>query len=193
MSAVYHIVISRISALLLLLACSGVADALLGTFSLRCGGYSGVSTPLQNDLYATIEYNDFLPHPNPDIEAPDVVCLCMDCLRKSEKEGLEVCFNFSSDYLKAPFGGSLDRFIQHANNPIFASLVKCTEWEIISIGPVIAGTNTRGAMQTVLMDVKQPEYRRFLWTLQRERRPPRQNCWLVHECLFVKNAYQLTI
>ena len=35
--------------------------------------------------------------------------------------------------------------------------------------------------------------RRFLWTLQQERRPPRQNCWLVHEVLFIKNAFALTL
>lgn len=34
--------------------------------------------------------------------------------------------------------------------------------------------------------------RRFLWTLQQETRPPRQDCWLVHEVLFMKNAFQLT-
>jgi hypothetical protein len=35
--------------------------------------------------------------------------------------------------------------------------------------------------------------RRFLWTLQQERRPPRQDCWLIHEVLFIKNAYALTL
>ncbi len=34
--------------------------------------------------------------------------------------------------------------------------------------------------------------RRFLWTLQKELRPPRQNCWLVHEVLFTKNAIHQT-
>jgi hypothetical protein len=29
----------------------------------------------------------------------------------------------------------------------------------------------------------------FIWTLQKERRPPRQNCWLVHEVLFRQNAW----
>ena len=33
---------------------------------------------------------------------------------------------------------------------------------------------------------------RYLWTLQKERRPPRQDCWLVHEVLFTKNAFQQT-
>jgi hypothetical protein len=41
---------------------------------------------------------------------------------------------------------------------------------------------------------QQPEEGRlFLWTLQQERRPPRQDCWLVHEVLYVKNAYLQTL
>lgn len=35
--------------------------------------------------------------------------------------------------------------------------------------------------------------RRFLWTLMREMRPPRHNCWLIHECIFVENAYAITL
>jgi hypothetical protein len=34
--------------------------------------------------------------------------------------------------------------------------------------------------------------RRFLWTLQKEIRPPRQNCWLVHEVLCTQNAMHQT-
>jgi hypothetical protein len=32
----------------------------------------------------------------------------------------------------------------------------------------------------------------FLWTMQKERRPPRQNCWLVHEVLHKRNAFLQT-
>lgn len=35
--------------------------------------------------------------------------------------------------------------------------------------------------------------RTFLWTLQQERRPPRQGCWIIHEVIYVKNAFQLTL
>ena len=28
--------------------------------------------------------------------------------------------------------------------------------------------------------------------MQQERRPPRQGMWLVHECIFVENAFALT-
>lgn len=34
--------------------------------------------------------------------------------------------------------------------------------------------------------------RRFLWTVQKEVRPPRQHCWLVHEVLFTQNAIHQT-
>jgi hypothetical protein len=153
---------------------------------------------LHLQLSSAIEYDGMLPRPNPDFVAMDVVHLCMGTLMdKGNKndEGLKVCFEFSSDFLQAPFSGKLDAFIQHAKNPVFASLVQCTHYEILSIGPIIPGTSTRGAMQTCLMAVRSPgsEERRFLWTLQKERRPPRQHCWLVHEVLFVKNAFQLTL
>ncbi|CAB9525195.1 expressed unknown protein [Seminavis robusta] len=137
-----------------------------------------------------------LPYPNPELDAMDVVQLCMETLMKDDNHGLLVCFDFSSDFLQAPFGGQLEKFIQHANNPIFASLVQCTKYDILSVGPLIKGTNTRGDMQTCLMQVHSDNTvtasRRFLWTLQKERRPPRQNCWLVHEVLSVTYAFQLT-
>jgi hypothetical protein len=42
-------------------------------------------------------------------------------------------------------------------------------------------------------ELKDDASRQFLWTLQKERRPPRQDCWLVHEVLFVKNAFSQTL
>ena len=137
---------------------------------------------------APIEYNDFLPCPNPDVGAVDVVHICMDALMSSD-DGLEVCFNFGTGTLQKSFDPE-----QWASNPSFKSLLECTSYEIASVGNEIPGSNTRGAMQTVLMDVQSPESRdkRFLWTLQRERRPPRQNCWLVHEVLFTDMAFQQT-
>ena len=108
-------------------------------------------------------------------------------MNKSNNEGLEVCFNFSNDFLQAPFRGKLEKFIAHANNPVFASLAKCSKYEIVSSGPVSAGNQMRGSMQTFLMDVQAQNSadRRFLWTMEKERRPPRQDCWLVREVLFI--------
>jgi hypothetical protein len=92
-------------------------------------------------------------------------------------------------------GGSLEKFRQYATNPVFGYLVNCDDWEALSIGPVIQGTPTRGHMQTVLMAAKKgaEERRTFLWTLQQERRPPLQGCWIIHEVLYVKNAFALTL
>jgi hypothetical protein len=42
-------------------------------------------------------------------------------------------------------------------------------------------------------DPNAPTPRRFLWTLQQERRPPLQNCWMIHEVLYTKNAFQQTM
>ena len=139
-----------------------------------------------------------LPQPSPELSAEDIVHICMDSLAKNDEPranaGLEVCFDFSSDRCRAALGGSLENFINFASNPIFASMVNAKEWNVVSVGPVIAGSQTRGAMKTVLIDLK-PESgrdRRFLWTLQQERRPPRQGCWIVHECIFVENAFAMT-
>lgn len=146
-----------------------------------------------------LEYDDFLPNPNPSMEPRDVLSACMNTLLDRQDAGLEVCFNFSSDRCRAALGGSLERFAEYATNPVFGYLVQCCDYEIINVGPVIKGTPTRGDMQTILMEAKQNDEtgddfaRRFLWTFQKERRPPRQNCWVVHEVIYVKNAFQLTI
>ena len=98
---------------------------------------------------------------------------------------------------QAALGGSIEAFRDYATNPVFSHLVNCRGWKLVSVGPVIEGTPTRGAMQTVLIDVvadpTDDPPRQFLWTLQRERRPPRQGCFLVHECIYVRNAYDLTL
>lgn len=147
---------------------------------------------------SVVEYNDFLPAPDPAFDAPGVLAACMDAMLEREEDGLELCWRFSSDRCRAALGGSFERFSEYATNPVFAYLVKCCSYDILNIGPVISGTLTRGDMQTILMDAKQSDDkveehpRRFLWTFQKERRPPRQDCWVVHEVIYVKNAYSLT-
>jgi hypothetical protein len=141
-----------------------------------------------------------LPQPGPEIIPEDVVSLCMDYLQHNREPvinaGLQVCFNFSSDSCRAANGGNLEAFMAYASNPTFRVLVNNKEWKVLSVGPEIAGTNTRGAMKTVLISVKPANERihekKFLWTLIKERRPPRQGFWLVHECISVDNAYSLT-
>jgi hypothetical protein len=43
-----------------------------------------------------------------------------------------------------------------------------------------------------VMDAEEDGKKTFLWTLQKERRPPRQDCWLVHEVLYKRNAFLQT-
>ncbi|KAG7374734.1 hypothetical protein IV203_013829 [Nitzschia inconspicua] len=43
-----------------------------------------------------------------------------------------------------------------------------------------------------IMDPEDDGKKTFLWTLQKERRPPRQDCWLVHEVLYKRNAFLQT-
>lgn len=143
----------------------------------------------------------FLPTPRPEIEFNEVVNICLTSLQQNNEPyvnaGLEVCFNFSSDRTRAAFGGGGDKlvkFIEYAQNPTFGCMIGLKEWDVLSVGPEIAGTNIRGAMRTVLTNVLPMEGRekRFLWTLQKERRPPRAGCWLIHELLFVDMAFELT-
>lgn len=142
-----------------------------------------------------VEYNDFLPIPNPSLSGPDVVAACMDTMLNGNRdEGLEVCYHFSSDRCRAAQGGSLENFRSYADNPTFGFLIECDAWKKVSTGPVIRGTQHRGSMQTVLMSAQKTEDERtFLWTLQQERRPPLEGCWMVHEVLYVDNAFLQTV
>jgi len=140
--------------------------------------------------------------------------------QQHQRPGLEICYNFSSDSCRMANGGSLESFLQHANNPVFQCMVDCDLWEIVNVGSIIKGTQTRGDMQTVLVHVvpnktkptiegallttsrvtktkkTKPIHRNnrtFLWTLMKERRPPRQGHFLVHECIAVDNAFAHTL
>ncbi len=176
-----------------------------------------------------------LPHANMTTE--DVATSCMDALQQNNNPRrnacLEVCFDFSSDRCHAALGGILDDFILFATNPTFRSMINVNEYVVLNVGPLIAGTRTRGAMQMVLIKVTPTngDDRMFLWyvsynigawskatsssgrnvittyliphskyfsdvapirTMQQECRPPRQGLWLIHECIFVDNAFALT-
>mmetsp|Transcript_8512 Transcript_8512/g.12780 ORF Transcript_8512/g.12780 Transcript_8512/m.12780 type:complete len:122 (-) Transcript_8512:986-1351(-) len=103
--------------------------------------------------------------------------------------------DYSSDRNRAAQGGSFDEFITYASNPTFSTMVNAKEYSIENVGAYIKGTNTRGAMQTVLVKVQplKGEERSFLWTMAQERRPPRQGLWLVHECVNLENAIGLNL
>ena len=149
-----------------------------------------------------------IPTSNDSMTPEEVVTTCMRYLqgkgeltRTQELAGLETCYNFSSDSCRVANGGSLESFLQRANNPVFQTMVGCARWEVVNVGPEIAATPTRGSMQTVLVSVvprvdesgSQRNDRQFLWTIVKERRPPRQGHCLVHECVAVENAFAHTL
>jgi hypothetical protein len=167
-------------------------EILRGSLTFNAGGIA----TLEETQTFTINPNCIeLPTGNADIIPEEVVNFCMNYLQANDEprpnSGLEVCFNFSSDSCRAANGGCLESFLQHALNPVFQSNVDCHSWEVLSVGSEISGTITRGAMKTVLVKVVQKKGarelndRKFLWTMMKERRPPRQGFWLVHECIAV--------
>lgn len=171
-----------------------------------------------------------LPTSNEFSTPEEIVSMCMTCLEGADdggsgtsRAGLEICYNFSSDSCRMANGGSLESFFRNANNPVFQTMVDCDRWEVLNVGAEIPGTNTRGAMKTVLVHVvparknkstntgggttdtttttntnsgsqqhQERKDRRFLWTFMKERRPPRQGHFLVHECIAVDNAFAHT-
>ena len=143
-----------------------------------------------------------LPTSNDYITPEEVVTTCMSNLQRNGRAGLEICYNFSSDACRMGQGGTLESFLQHVNNPVFQSMVDCARWEIENVGTEIPATPTRGSMQTVLVYVvprvaadesAQRNDRKFLWTIMKERRPPRQGHCLVHECIALGSAFDQTI
>mmetsp|Transcript_3468 Transcript_3468/g.8346 ORF Transcript_3468/g.8346 Transcript_3468/m.8346 type:complete len:228 (+) Transcript_3468:209-892(+) len=186
------------------------------SFSTNSNRISGSSGAI---FVGGLEYSDFdelddtsgkltasLPTSNELSTPEEIVSMCMTSLKDGETEraGLEICYNFSSDSCRMANGGSLESFLQYANNPVFQSMVHCDRWEVVNVGSEIPGTNTRGAMKTVLVHVvprKKPEVqheqqrndRKFLWTFVKERRPPRQGHFLVHECIAVDNSFAHTL
>ena len=164
-----------------------------------------------------------LPSPNALYDQSEVVAICMDRLCENDwpkpNSGLEICFRFSGDMCRAAVGGSLETFLAFANNPTFASMVNAEAWAADEAS-FIEGTQTRGAMATVsrtavsffvityrVLRCRTIESqvlvrvvprgaeveRRFLWTLQQQRRPRLQGCWLIHECLALEKAIYKTL
>ena len=142
--------------------------------------------------------DDSVPQPDPIYSDEAVVALCMNALGRNDDPipdaGLRTCWNFSSDMCRAAVGGSLADFLKYARNPTFAQLVDHESWSG-KLGNRIPATQTRGALTTNMVTVQtnRGQERKFLWTLQQQRRPPDQGCWLVHECLYVENAIEQTL
>jgi hypothetical protein len=86
------------------------------------------------------------------------------------------------------------------NSPVFSTMVNCAAYELESDTlTLIPGTATRGAMAKCVVVVTPSTSafasgpRRFLWTLQQERRPPRAGEWLLYEVIAIDNAIMQTL
>ena len=169
---------------------SSAADAAAGGSSSAADAAAGGSSAADAD--------DGVPRPDPLYSDAAVVALCMNALGRNDAPradaGLETCWNFSSGMCRAAVGGSLAAFRAYARNPTFASLVNHASWDGAP-GNRIAGSQTRGEMATTMVTVITADgaTRKFLWTLQQERRPPLAGCWLVYECLAVDRAFTQTL
>jgi hypothetical protein len=156
---------------------------------------------------AAHDADDELPTPDPDLPPLRIVMHCMDQLKAADitsmQRACECNWAFSNHMLRGVFGGSLETFCKWAReNPTFTCMVGCFGYTIEQDTVVeIAATPTRGAMFKVVVTVQPSRLirgmglrppRRYLWTLQCERRPPLLDCWLLQEVLAVDRAIELT-
>ena len=139
----------------------------------------------------------FITFPSRDYAPTEVLQMCMDGLMENNEPysnaGIEICWNFSSDQCRAAHQGSFEKFIEFAT-PAFSHMANAEGWTLHSKGALIEGTATRGPMQSFLVSVVSKsgmEERNVHWVLQRERRPPNQDCWLIQECRSSEKSTQI--
>jgi len=142
--------------------------------------------------------------PSPEIHPFDVVKACHVALKYNDQplpnSGFATCFAFADSMCRATAGPrnqktTLEDFIRYANNPTFGSMKNMRSYDFLGDINIIAGSPTRGALATQLVEIETQDgrMRKFLWTLQQQRRPPLQGCWLVRECLATERAYYQTL
>ena len=95
--------------------------------------------------------------------------------------------------VRANWNGDVDEFVrEEKHNP--NGLANCDWWETEEESfTLIAATPTRGSICKCVVAVKCRDAipmaeRRFLWTLQQERRPPQQGVWLIANVLAMDRA-----
>jgi hypothetical protein len=156
-----------------------------------------------SDAVALQEPSELPAGPSPDLSPHDVVIACIvasqendsleEVARAGVDWGLRYQWRFFNGMTRANWNGDVDEFMQEChNNP--SGIVNCawfeTEEETIS---VIAATPTRGAICKMVVHVRCRDgrpmpSRKFLWTLQQERRPPQVGCWLISSVLALDRA-----
>ena len=154
--------------------------------------------------------------PSPDLTPQDVVrCLCMGLKFANVPnvgDGLRRVYHFTTYECRAAltsrkgYKSGPERFVKFAE---MWALPGCVSFQLVSEPTIIPGTQTRGAMASVAVDVvetlafrhksgfervgsadesvgpgeeaNEPSTRteRYLFTLQQERRPPLTGCWMV--------------
>ncbi|KAG8469067.1 hypothetical protein KFE25_007585 [Diacronema lutheri] len=151
------------------------------------------------------------PHPN--LGPSDVVrTLCLALQHNNvprERAGLSRLYDFCTfearSALTARQGArTRERFEQYAHSPAFAELVNSAHHHVAP-ATIIPGTQTRGALATVIVSVEgfaadgsrgglpgeaaDVAPKRFRWLLQQERRPPHEGCWFVNEVVALEQWF----
>ena len=89
----------------------------------------------------------------------------------------------------------MERFVEYASSPAFSCIVNCRDFEV-SLPRITPGTQTRGPMATVMVQVRgwqddgsEEEGQRVRWTLEEQRRPPLSGCWMVREVIAMQDWF----
>ncbi|EKX32478.1 hypothetical protein GUITHDRAFT_148590 [Guillardia theta CCMP2712] len=160
----------------------------------------------QRDGDSLVHVSKLPMEPSPEFSAEEVMYYILEGLKHNDfpeiDAGLKRCFAFSNNMCRSAVGGddsraggtTVEHFIKYASNPTFQSLVRCEKYEREDMN-FLPSSPTRGALATQIAHIttKNGDKRRFLWTLEQERRPPQQGCWLIRQCLYTKNAFLETI
>ena len=143
--------------------------------------------------------------PHDSLSPHDVVVACMVAMQENDELaqatkfgadwGLRYNWAFFGEQVRANWRGDADEFVRDSNNNR-NGLANCewfdTDEESIRL---IEGTPTRGALCKMVVRIRCRDSipmpaRDFLWVLQRERRPPHANCWLISQVLAVDRALE---
>eukprot|EP00967_Tisochrysis_lutea_P121248 scaffold199631_cov37-Tisochrysis_lutea.AAC.1 len=138
--------------------------------------------------------------PSPSLGPEEVVELCLRGLQQPDRRsGLHLNWDFASGMMRTIHRGDFERFVTWSeNSPVFGTMLGCDGFTMeMDTLQLLPGTLTRGDMAKLVVDVipSSPmlKPRKFLWTLQQERRPPLTGCWLVTQVLAIDKALELTI
>ena len=208
----------RVSAAMTSACCHSAvrAPAFVRVRALRCCDEPPLPPALADWMAASQQQAiDSLALPPDDAAPEEVVRVCMAALRDND-----VPFRDAGKLLNWELGGGMLRAIHQGDprqflrwtlrSPVYDCMVRCESFEVeADTVEVIAGTPTRGALAKVVVRVTpveavvegphsvrgrvgKPRDRRFLWTMQQQRRPPRLGAWLIYQCLAVDKAHELT-